>query len=1476
MVILALAVPLTTAALTVLDASTAPRAAADSIQPTGSCLPPSTEAVAWLAVDISPRDQTVAREGNAPDGSIASTPYEYGVQVAAPGPLADDRNAFLPAPPDIHMVVLTEPAHASSFSWNADGSFSWSPSFSYTGGDSFTYAVTQAGICFGTATVTIPPASIDRVADDSYTVFENTPFDTSDGGGLVCDLHSAPSEPGLWPACGVLANDEASSVTDIINNLQQDFTNVPTTIRTPHGILSMLTDGNFTYIPDPGFIGDDSFQYATGSDNMCPSFSHIICDVAANGYPGMATVTLHVEARPPSVTQNNVAQLSANENTVLPSGFTAPVWDKSAVESGPDSTEIVSINGATLGAPSVRTDHGTLALTWADREPETATVNPFTVQLVACNPAIDGPTCVPSVITSMSYTPDSEYVGPDRFTYVTFNDQYPGSAPQGSTFVPLGTTDNITVNQVQTAPEEQEFQTVTVNNHQSYTFDLHDGVVDPDGLAAIDQATFIPDSSGAVPPTGTLVSNGNGSYTFTATSAGGTGGYLSYIFDIPVSGFPDVGTSITFAVATDAAVNQSYSVAENQTLTLTAPGVLANNDPPPVGAATVSLQTTTQNGTLALNADGSFSYKPNTNFHGTDTFTYLNNGYVGTVTITVNHVLQPPDVTLNVPECTDILSCEFSDPDNRSNLVEGTPALLRGFITDPEFSPGTLTINWGDSTTTTLNYPCSGQSGCPFSTTPTYNDACGPAPCPGGPLYFTFDHFYTMVPGGPPTTYQISVTAGAADGKSSLLAATTATASDADPTVSIAAGCARTGCLSGSELSQLPGGQIVVEGQVTDPGTDGNGDLAVDWGDGSGPVTVSGAMNCNGTGVCPSQSVQNSPACANQLIPSPGCGSFTFDHQYPTPGDGTSQTYTVTVTATMTLTTDPSEAASGSAMAHVTVFGRQPQAISFSPPGSATVGETPLALSATGGGSGNGVTFSLDPASGPGVCSLSGSTLSFDHVGSCVVDASQTGNTTYTAAPTVARTITVVGEADTITGFSLPATGLVGDPPIGLTAAGGGSSNPVTFGLDPASTPGACAVTGESLSLTGAGTCVVDADQKGDTMFADATQASASIAVSRRIDAITNFSLPSTGLVSDPPIVLGATGGGSSNPVTFSLDPASTPGACAMTGDFLSLTGAGTCVVDANQKGDATYLDAATASASILVSRRVDTITNFTLPAVGSVGGIVPLSATGGGSSHPVTFSVDPSSTPSTCSVSGDSLSLTGPGTCVVDAQQMGDTTYLDAATVKQSMLVLRIQTITFTPPSTVVIGGAYVLAATSTSGMAVKFSIDTSSTPGVCSLTNNTVSITNVGTCVIDANQAGGGAWAAAPQVQRSTTAVYGFGGYLSPLTKSTLNRKAGNIPVQFQLTNAAGRPIASLLASQLAAAGSVQVTLSGPGITPVTASCAWAGTVFQCNIKTPGAIRTGSANPYTLLVSESVGGVLVPAQQVGTATNPETIFFS
>jgi len=143
-----------------------------------------------------------------------------------------------------------------------------------------------------------------------------------------------------------------------------------------------------------------------------------------------------------------------------------------------------------------------------------------------------------------------------------------------------------------------------------------------------------------------------------------------------------------------------------------------------------------------------------------------------------------------------------------------------------------------------------------------------------------------------------------------------------------------------------------------------------------------------------------------------------------------------------------------------------------------------------------------------------------------------------------------------------------------------------------------------------------------------------------------------------------------------------------------------------------------------------------------------------------VVFSVDGSSGAGVCSVSGtngSTVNYLAPGTCVIDANQAGGGNYQAAPQVSQTVTVAgQSQTITFSNPGPGAVKHSAMLTATATSGNPVVFSVDGSSGAGVCSVSGTNGSTVNYlapGSCVIDANQAGGGNYQAAPQVSQTVT---------------------------------------------------------------------------------------------------------------------------
>ena len=128
-----------------------------------------------------------------------------------------------------------------------------------------------------------------------------------------------------------------------------------------------------------------------------------------------------------------------------------------------------------------------------------------------------------------------------------------------------------------------------------------------------------------------------------------------------------VTITITVDPVNDAPTGQasSHAVDEDATLTVTAPGVLAGAADVDDVALTAVKASDPANGTVAVNAEGSFVYTPAANFNGSDSFTVtVSDGAAVsapvTVSITVRSVNDLPTISETAstesegtPECSD-------------------------------------------------------------------------------------------------------------------------------------------------------------------------------------------------------------------------------------------------------------------------------------------------------------------------------------------------------------------------------------------------------------------------------------------------------------------------------------------------------------------------------------------------------------------------------------------------------------------------------------------------------------------------------------------------------------------------------------------------------------------------------------------------------------------------------------------------------
>ncbi len=150
---------------------------------------------------------------------------------------------------------------------------------------------------------------------------------------------------------------------------------------------------------------------------------------------------------------------------------------------------------------------------------------------------------------------------------------------------------------------------------------------------------------------GSLSLNANGSFSYTPSlnfNGQDSFTYRARNTDSQDSNVATVRINVTPLNDLPVAVNDAYSTNEDTALVVgQVPGVLSNDSDPDNDPLTAVLATSTSNGSLVLNANGSFTYTPSLNFNGIDTFTYrASDGQatsnLATVTITVNPVNDPP------------------------------------------------------------------------------------------------------------------------------------------------------------------------------------------------------------------------------------------------------------------------------------------------------------------------------------------------------------------------------------------------------------------------------------------------------------------------------------------------------------------------------------------------------------------------------------------------------------------------------------------------------------------------------------------------------------------------------------------------------------------------------------------------------------------------------------------------------------------
>ncbi|MGY5862433.1 MAG: Ig-like domain-containing protein, partial [Candidatus Thorarchaeota archaeon] len=561
------------------------------------------------------------------------------------------------------VQLISGPSHGSLI-FNADGSFIYTPDANWFGEDSFVYEASD-GALTNTATVTITVNSVNDapVAVDDYVVTdEDTPIiidymanDYDIEGHTLSrswvswypdQIHGQWAyvwhevEPGVfrwtiqytpdpnWHGTitplrygirdSLQAESNAAYIYITVNPVNDApvavddtyTTNEDTVLQTDvtlgvlandadidgdalqavletgpsNGALTLNADGSFTYIPDADFWGVDSFSYQA-SDGLLQS--------------NVVTVTITI--------------LSVND---------APVAVDDYVTTDEDTPIIIDFMANDFDVDGNSFDWSLIVWNTIEIHGQGQLVS------IEISPGVTR--------TGIQYTPDPNWHGSSSSMYYYITDSHGAVSIAGHIY--------ITVNPVNDSPVAED-DAYTADEDTFLQVDSAMGVLandmDVDGNQLAVQLV-----SG--PSHGLLTMNPDGSFSYTPDAD--WFGEDSFVYEVSDGALTDTATvTITINSVNDApvAVDDAYSTDEDVTLTVVAPGLLANDFDVEYDVLTAVLVDAPLHGTVFLEPDGALTYIPDSDWYGVDTLAYqvfdgTDYGNIATVTITVNYVNTPP------------------------------------------------------------------------------------------------------------------------------------------------------------------------------------------------------------------------------------------------------------------------------------------------------------------------------------------------------------------------------------------------------------------------------------------------------------------------------------------------------------------------------------------------------------------------------------------------------------------------------------------------------------------------------------------------------------------------------------------------------------------------------------------------------------------------------------------------------------------
>ena len=585
-------------------------------------------------------------------------------------------------------AITTIPLSQGTLVLNADGTYTYTPALNFNGVVTLDYQVCDATLC-DTATLTITVNAINDApvaVDDANTTNEDTP----------------------------VSNTVATNDSDVENDALT-FTAI-TTIPLSQGTLVLNGDGTYTYTPALNFNGVVTLDYQVCDATLCDTATLTITVNAINDAPvAVDDVNTTNEDTPVS---NTVA---TNDSDVENDALTFTAITTIPVSQG---TLVLNADGTYTYTPALNFN-GVVTLDYQVCDATLCDTATLTITVNAIN---DAPVAVDDVNTTNEDTPVSNTVATNdsdvendalTFTAITTIPLSQGTlvlnADGTYTYTPAlnfngvvtldyqvcdatlcdTATLTITVNAINDAPVAvDDANTTNEDTSVSNTVATNDSDVENDALT-FTAITTIPLSQG------TLVLNGDGTYTY--TPALNFNGVVTLDYQVCDATLCDTATlTITVNAINDApvAVDDANTTNEDTPVSNT---VATNDSDVENDALTFTAITTipVSQGTLVLNADGTYTYTPALNFNGVVTLDYqvcdATLCDTATLTITVNAINDAPVAVDDVNTTNEDTPVSNTVATNDSDVEND--ALTFTAITTIPLSQGTLVLN-GDGTYT--------------------------------------------------------------------------------------------------------------------------------------------------------------------------------------------------------------------------------------------------------------------------------------------------------------------------------------------------------------------------------------------------------------------------------------------------------------------------------------------------------------------------------------------------------------------------------------------------------------------------------------------------------------------------------------------------------------------------------------------------------------------------------------------------------